>query len=195
MPFETNFRLFFYFICFVILSFSVFWILTSSAMAEIGVKECFGEVEPWKDDNAVYGLKPDLLDDLCYDSYDSDAATDNCSEDLQYLPKRACLLFDVLGTEDTWQGKHFFVVKLNSNSRGMLTLMHWPMAAVLKHLNLRELSMLASTCHGIRQSATRVMEDHAQPLLCRYFQDTNLIKFLDVFACFCWSMWLSGFLT
>jgi hypothetical protein len=122
-------------------------------MAEIGVAECFGEVEPWKDDDAVDGLKSCLFDDFCYDSYDSDAATDNGSKDLQNLPKRACLLFDVLGTEDTWQGKQFSVFTLNSDTLGMLILMRWPMATVLKHLNLRELSMLGSTWRVLAATA------------------------------------------
>ena len=164
-------------------------------MAEIGVAECFGEVEAWKDEDAVDCLKSCSFDDFGYDSYDSDAATDNCSEDLQNLPQRACLLFDVLGTEDTWQGKQFSVFTLNGDTRGMLILMRWPMAAVLKHLNLRELCMLASTCRGMRQSATRVIEEQAQALLARYFQESNLSRFLDAFACFDWAMSLNGYLT
>lgn len=164
-------------------------------MAEIGVAECIGELEPWKFDDAVDGIMASPFDEFCCDNSVSDAATDNCSEVLNNLPASSCLLFDVLGTEDTWQGKQFSVFTLNGDTRGILILMRWPMEAVLKHLDLRDLCILASTCRGMRRSATRAIEEQAQALLARYFQESNINKFLDAFACFDWAMSLSGFLT
>jgi len=158
-------------------------------MAEIDDADCLGDFGLWKDDNAPAAFDCESSEDFCSE-YDSDTPV------LDERRLSSCALFDVLGTEDTWQGKLFFPVYLNNRSRGMLILMRWPMVAILQRLGLRELIMLASTCRSMRKSAARVLEEHAQLLLHkRYFQNTNLIKFLDAFACFGWAMSLTEFMT
>jgi hypothetical protein len=152
--------------------------------AEPCVMECLGDWE------ARY---TDALDDLdpasCF-PYD-------CFSDFTAkLPDRPCALFDVLGTEATWQGKHFHQIFINGRSRGMLNLVRWPMVQVFDKLSMPQLGLLARTCHSLRKAAQRAMEERAQELLVsRYFQESHLIKFIDAFACFGWAMSLTESLT
>jgi len=153
--------------------------------AEHGVVDCLGD---WETFNSRY---TDALDDL-EPSFDDDAFPD--LEDKS--PDKPCLLFEVLCTEDAWQGKHFHRICLNGRSRGMLNLMRWPMVQVFKSLSMPQLCTLARTCRSLRKSSQRALEERAQELLVsRYFQESHLIRFIDAFACFGWARSLTEFLT
>ncbi len=149
--------------------------------------ECLSDCDLW---GSKYS---DVLDDLelvgCFsDDFFPDFDTK--------VPDNRCAPFDVLGTEDTWQGKHPHKICINCRSRSMLNLMRWPMVQVLKNLNMPQLGMLARTCSSFRKSALRALEERAQELVVsRYFQESHLIKFINAFACFGWSMLITEFLT
>lgn len=154
---------------------------------EANVMECLGDLESWGSECL------DKLDCLEW----AGGFSNSCFPDVTLLvANKPCALFEVLGTEETWQGKHFHQICINGRVRGMLQLMRWPMVQILSNLSMSQLGMLAQTCSSFRKPALRALEEKAQELLVsRYFQDSHLIKFIDAFACFGWAMSLTESLT
>ncbi len=154
---------------------------------EANVMECLGDWESWGS-----GC-PDAMDGLqCTSCFSDSWLPDNIVQ----VTNKPCALFEVLGTEDTWQGKHFHQICINGRIRGMLNLVRWPMVQILSKLSMSQLGILARTCRTFRKAALRALEEKAQDLLVsRYFQESHLIKFIDAFACFGWAMSLTESLT
>ena len=130
-------------------------------------------------------------------SFPDSCFPDNCFPDVAAkVPDKPCALFDVLGTEDTWQGKHFHKICINGRTRGMLNLVRWPMVQILSKLTMPQLGVLAMTCRSFRKPALRALEERGQELLVsRYFQESQCMKFIEAFACFGWATSLTDFLT
>lgn len=122
---------------------------------------------------------------------------DNCFPyDVAKVPDKPCALFDVLGTEDTWQGKHFYQICINGRPRDMLNLLRWPLVHIISKLTMPQLGVLAMTCRSFRKPALCALEERAHKLLVsRYFDESQCSKFIDAFANYDWAMSLSGFLT
>jgi hypothetical protein len=113
----------------------------------------------------------------------------------------ACPLFDVLGTEEAWQGKRWLCsLGHRASSRGVLLLMTWPVSNILRHVflscGISKLYMLAMTCRSFRDIALRLIEEHAQEEVTRlFFNDKQLHKFVDMFGCFSWALGLKQKMT
>jgi hypothetical protein len=161
--------------------------LKHAMQMEANVMECLGDWESWGS-----GC-PDAMDGLqCTSCFSDSWLPDNIVQ----VTNKPCALFEVLGTEDTWQGKHFHQICINGRIRGMLNLVRWPMVQILSKLSMSQLGILARTCRTFRKAALRALEEKAQDLLVsRYFQESHLIKFIDAFACFGWAMSLTESLT
>jgi hypothetical protein len=111
-------------------------------------------------------------------------------------PAKPCLLLDILGTEETWQGKHYYLITLGGRTRGMLNLVQWPMVRVVSECSTPQLQQLAMTCRSLRKVALQILEGRAHDAIRRkYFTETQLIKFIDAFGCFGWAMSLTNWLT
>lgn len=110
-----------------------------------------------------------------------------------------CRFFDVLGTQDTWQGKRFNMFMSHSGPRGMLQLVKWPVVNILNNLldsgSVWHLCMVAMSCRCMRDVALAIIEEHSQEQLKRKFYDgRQLFRFVDSFAFFSWAYGLRSWM-
>lgn len=148
------------------------------------------------------------MDELAVDTefHDFEAALDHglvwpssLSQDSGELQPQPCYFFEILGTEDTWQGRRFSTFRSSTGPRGMLQLVAWPVSNILKHVldscGIPHVYMMAMTCRSLRNVALRLIEEHAQDTLQRVFAgEQQLGKYVDSFGCFAWALRLRSWI-
>ena len=135
------------------------------------------------------------------------ATANDADDDLEQLPcipshastdnaQAPCVLLDVLGTQDTWQGKGYYVVDQGSKSKAMLVCLPWPVQFVLRACSIQELYRVGSTCRSLHTAAFRLIEERAEEQIhIRFFSDAKRVNFINLFGCFEWALSLKRVLT
>jgi hypothetical protein len=121
-------------------------------------------------------------------------------EQQEYLKDR-CMrptlnILDVLGTQDTWQGKQTLHIQRGKTERHLLKLSIWPMQLVLQACDVPTLYRLSATCTDFEIAAFTVIEQRVHQDTKRlFFDDSRCMKFLNLFGCYDWAQELQLMLT
>ena len=122
------------------------------------------------------------------------------AEQQEYLKDR-CMrpplnILQVLGTQDTWQGKQTLHIQRGKTERHLLKLSIWPMQLVLQACDVPTLYRLSATCTDIEIAAFTVIDQRVHQAMKRlFFDDSKRMKFLNLFGCYSWAQDLQRMLT